>query len=178
VEKARTIALRLGVVTSHLEGASDAKANVEIGTFLRRYAGAALAWLPVNVSLSIPNASSASHVTLEEHVLTAILDNLVRNAVEALPQGGSIKLDWAADQFQAVLEVADDGPGLPAEVRRALDAGLRIRSVKTNGSGLGLLAVKSLLRRVGGELVLAPQPAGTAWLITLPVAASQPAELP
>jgi dsRNA-specific ribonuclease len=178
LEKAQTIALRLQAVTSPLERVSDAKANVEIGTFLRRYAGAALAWLPVNVSLSIPNASGATHVTLEERALTAILDNLVRNAVEALAHGGSIKLDWAADQFQAVLEVADDGPGLPAEVRRALEAGLRIRSVKTSGSGLGLLAVKSLLRRVGGELALAPQPSGTAWLITLPIAVSPPAELP
>lgn len=178
LEKAQTIALRLQAVASPLEGASDAKANVEIGTFLRRYAAAALAWLPVNISLSIPNASSATHVALDDRALTAILDNLVRNAVEALPHGGSIKLDWAADQFQAVLEVADDGPGLPAEVRRALDAGLRIRSIKTSGSGLGLLAVKALLRRVGGELALAPQPSGTAWLITVPIAVAQPAELP
>jgi dsRNA-specific ribonuclease len=178
LEKAQTIGLRLQAVTSPMEEVSDANAKVEIGTFLRRYAGAALAWLPVTVSLSIPNASSATHVTLDERALTAILDNLVRNAVDALPHGGSIKLDWAADQFQAVLEVADDGPGLPAEVRRALDAGLRIRSVKTSGSGIGLLAVKSLLRRVGGELALAPQPSGTAWLITVPIAVAQPAELP
>lgn len=177
LEKAQVIALRLQAATAPGEGAGGTRDYVEVGPFLRRYASATLAWLPLNVSLTIPDASGATYVTLDERSLTAILDNLVRNAVEALPNGGSIKLDWAADQFQAVLEVADDGPGLPIAVRRALDAGLRVHSVKTSGSGLGLLAVKSLLRLAGGELGLAPQPSGTAWLITLPVAISPPEEL-
>ncbi|TJZ97472.1 ATP-binding protein [Actinacidiphila oryziradicis] len=103
------------------------------------------------------------------------LDNLVKNAVEAMPSGGSIRLDWAADEYLAAIELADDGPGLPVEVVRALVSGERIRSTKPGGNGLGLLGVQSLLSRVGGNLT-AQRSSGTTWLITLPIATAVASE--
>jgi len=100
----------------------------------------------------------------------------VKNAFEAMPHGGSIKLGWAADKYEAIIEVADDGPGLPPGIARALASGQRIHSTKPGGNGLGLLSVRTLLRRVGGQLGTTPVSSGTAWEITLPIAISPAAE--
>ena len=144
---------------------------MELGAFLRSYGREVFAWLPNNIALSTPGVSSPPMSPSTLVTLTAILDNLVKNAAEAMPHGGSIKLSWAADDYEAIIEVADDGPGLPAGTAQAFTTGQRIHSTKPGGNGLGLLGAKSLLRRVGGQLSLLPSTSGTAWEITLPIAA-------
>jgi signal transduction histidine kinase len=88
-----------------------------------------------------------------------------------MPRGGSIKLGWAADKYEAIIEVADDGPGLPEEIAQAFATGQRIHSTKPGGNGLGLLSARSLVRRVGGLLSTVPNGSGTAWEITVPIVA-------
>ncbi|MEU6372147.1 ATP-binding protein [Streptomyces sp. NPDC046909] len=174
LDEAHTLALRLRAATSMLTSADTE--SVELGAFLRHYAGAVLTRLPANISLSIPTAKSTVHVALGARALTAILDNLVGNAIEALRNGGAITLDWTADDYEAAVEISDDGPGLPSDIAAALNSGKRIRSTKRGGNGLGLLGVRSLLAKVGGQLSLIATPSGTAWLTTLPLASSTPPE--
>ncbi|UKZ02712.1 ATP-binding protein (plasmid) [Streptomyces viridifaciens] len=168
LDQAHALALRLRASTSTLGKAGEE--SVELGTFLRSYAAAVLSRLPGSISLSIPDASSVVHVALGERVLSAVLDNLVGNAIEAMPDGGAITLEWTADEYETVVEVADNGPGLPAEVVAALASGDRIRSTKPGGNGLGLLGASALLNRAGGQLAALPAGSGTAWLVTLPIA--------
>ncbi|WP_234374891.1 ATP-binding protein [Streptomyces sp. CB01635] len=170
LDQAHALAARLRSTTSLL-GPTGTE-SVDIGSFLRHYASGVLTRLPGSISLSIPDAPRSVRVALDEGGLTAVLDNLVGNAIEALPGGGSITLEWTADDDEAVVEITDDGPGLPPEVVAALVAGERVRSTKPGGNGLGLLGVQSLLNRAGGELTTVPAPSGTgtAWLITLPIA--------
>lgn len=170
VDRAHGMILQLRAATSLLEPASDQNASVEVGAFLRRYGRAALAWLADSIALSTPAASRPAHVAIDGRTLTAILDNLVKNAAEAMPGGGSIKLGWAADRYEAIIEVADDGPGLPEGIAQALVLGQRIQSTKPRGNGLGLLSARSLVSRVGGQLIAVPVSSGTAWEITLPIA--------
>lgn len=174
LDEAHTIALRLRAATSML--ASGDTESVELGAFLRQYAGAVLTRLPANISLSIPTAKSTVHVALGARSLTAIFDNLVGNAIEVLGNGGAIALDWTADDYEAAVEISDDGPGLPSDIAAALNSGKRIRSTKRGGNGLGLLGVRSLLAKVGGQLSLIATPSGTAWLTTLPLTPSTPPE--
>ena len=169
LDRAHTIVLQLRAATFLLEPMSDENVRVELGAFLRRYGREVLAWLPDNIALSTPGVSHPAHVAIDDRALTAILDNLVKNAAEAMPHGGSINLSWAADNYEAVIEVADDGPGLPAGTAQAFASGQRIHSTKPGGSGLGLLGVKSLLRRVGGQLAAVPVTSGTSWEITVPI---------
>jgi dsRNA-specific ribonuclease len=171
LDRAHTMILQLRAATSLLEPTSDENVSVELGAFLRSYARAVAGWLPDNISLPIPGAGHPSYVAIDDGSLTAILDNLVKNAAEAMSHGGSIKLGWAADEYEAIIEVADDGPGLPDGVAQAFAAGQRIRSTKPGGNGLGLLSVRSLVRRVGGQLIPAPVTSGTSWEITLPIVA-------
>lgn len=174
LDEAHTLALRLRAATSMLTSADTE--SVELGAFLRHYAGAVLTRLPANISLSVPTARSTVHVALGARALTAIFDNLVGNAIEALRNGGAITLDWTADDYEAAVEISDDGPGLPSDIAAALSSGKRIRSTKPGGNGLGLLGVRSLLAKVGGQLSLIATPSGTAWLTTLPLATSTPTE--
>ncbi|WP_210608806.1 ATP-binding protein [Streptomyces rhizosphaericus] len=170
LDQAHALTARLRSTTSLL-GPSGTE-SVDIGSFLRHYASGVLTRLPGSISLSIPDAPRSVRVALDGGGLTAVLDNLVGNAIEALRDGGSITLEWTADDDEAVVEITDDGPGLPPEVIAALEAGERVRSTKPGGNGLGLLGVRSLLNRAGGELTTVPAPSGTgtAWLITLPIA--------
>lgn len=170
LDQAHALTARLRSTTSLLGPAGTE--SVDIGSFLRHYASGVLTRLPGSISLSIPDAPRSVRVALDEGGLTAVLDNLVGNAIEALGDGGSITLEWTADDNEAVVEITDDGPGLPPEVVAALVAGERVRSTKPGGNGLGLLGVQSLLNRAGGELTTVPAPSGTgtAWLITLPIA--------
>ncbi|WP_326575211.1 ATP-binding protein [Streptomyces sp. NBC_00481] len=174
LDEAHSLALRVRAATSILRPAGTE--SVELGGFLRQYAAAVLTRLPANISLSVPEASHPVHVALEARTLNAVLDNLVGNAIEALRKGGAITLAWTADEYEAVVEIADNGPGLPADVAAALASGERVRSTKPGGNGLGLLGVRTLLARVGGQLSAAPAPSGTAWLITLPIAPSTTSE--
>ncbi|MFI8860415.1 ATP-binding protein [Streptomyces prasinus] len=123
---------------------------------------------PPVISLATPKASRAVQVAIDPRALTAVLDNLVGNAIEALHQGGHISLAWIADAYEAVIEISDDGPGLPSDIAAALAAGQRIRSTKPGGNGLGLLSARSLLTRAGGQLAHGRTSTGTAWFITLP----------
>ncbi|WP_327688166.1 ATP-binding protein [Streptomyces tubercidicus] len=168
LDEAHALALRLRAATSMLTSADSE--SVELGGYLRHYVQTVLTRLPSNISLSVPKARSAVHVALDARALTAVLNNLVSNAIDALRDGGAITLDWAFDEYEAVIEITDDGPGLPPDVASALNTGKRVRSTKPGGNGLGLLGVRSLLARAGGQLSPAHTSSGTAWFITVPLA--------
>ncbi|MGV9835343.1 ATP-binding protein [Nocardia niigatensis] len=168
LDQVHALALRLRAATSQLLPVSSD--SIEIGSFLRQYASATLTRLPVKISLSIPEARSTVRVAIDSAALSAVLDNLMSNAIEALSDGGSIALDWTSDEYEAVIEILDNGPGLPLDIVEALASGRRVRSTKPGGNGLGLLGVQSLLSRVGGQIRIISTQSGTACLITLPVA--------
>jgi nitrogen-specific signal transduction histidine kinase len=67
-----------------------------------------------------------------------------------------------------VIEVADDGPGVPDDVLQALQSGGRVMSTRAGGNGLGLLSVQTLLRRAGGDLTVS-NASGTSWLMSVPL---------
>ncbi|MER7755235.1 ATP-binding protein [Kitasatospora sp. NPDC097643] len=168
LDQAQALAIRLKASTSTLS--YDGEQAIELGPFLRTYAATVLTRLPGTISLSIPDARRAAHIAIGDRTLRAILDNLVGNAIEAMPHGGAITLEWTADDYEAVVEIADTGPGVPPDILNALTSGERIRSTKPGGNGLGLLGARSLLTRAGGHLAAPPTASGTTWLLTLPVA--------
>ncbi len=81
--------------------------------------------------------------------------NLVLNAAQAQPEGGRVTLRATAES----LEVADEGPGISADLRETLFQ--PFVTTKTAGIGLGLAVVKQVADEHGAELVLETSPAGT-----------------
>jgi signal transduction histidine kinase len=96
-------------------------------------------------------------------------DNLIANAIEAMPEGGRLLLSTRAapDGHQVEIAIADTGPGLPKEV---LHGDALFFSSKPRGSGLGLMLTRRILERHGGSLALESGPGGTRAVIRLPVA--------
>jgi signal transduction histidine kinase len=87
--------------------------------------------------------------------LRLIVGNLLDNALRYTPPGGTVALRVACDPQHVTLEVIDEGPGLPeAELDKVLDRFYRAPGDMTEGSGLGLAAVKGIVERVGGMVML------------------------
>ena len=95
-----------------------------------------------------------------------VVMNLVRNAVEATPEGGTVTLESGLVDGRARLVVRDTGPGLPAGV----DVFQLFVTTKPKGTGLGLSIVQQIVLQHGGEIVAASEPGrGACFTVTLPV---------
>jgi len=106
--------------------------------------------------------------------LQQIVVNLVDNAIKYSPAGGRIAIHTRAVNEEAVLEVLDDGPGIPAEaLPHVFDRFFRADSVRThgvNGTGLGLSIVRSICLAHGGSVVAANRPDGGCQItVRLPI---------
>jgi signal transduction histidine kinase len=94
-----------------------------------------------------------------------VLANLLRNAADA--GAYSTLVSAAAGQGKAVIDLADDGPGLPDAVRATLFRPF-VHSTRHDGAGLGLAIARDLMLAHGGEIVLASSgPEGTVFRLTL-----------
>lgn len=79
-------------------------------------------------------------------------DNLLINAIEALPAGGQVKVRTDLEDEWIVVTIEDDGPGIPAG---RLGSIFRMNyTTKEGGSGIGLHVVRSVMRSCGGELAV------------------------
>ena len=107
-----------------------------------------------------------------------VLGNLVRNAVQAMPGGGTVTLSLSASPGWLSLVVEDSGVGMSEEVRRqAFDP--FFSGWAESGSGIGLSTVQGLVRRMGGGVELESRPGGgSRVLIRLPAAASTDSDDP
>lgn len=89
--------------------------------------------------------------------LHTLLRNLLDNALRHAPAGGQVDLRARHQPPWLVLEVEDNGPGIPAEERHhVLQPFYRAPNAPPGGSGLGLPIVQALIQRLGGQLQLLP----------------------
>ena len=115
-------------------------------------------------------------IRADKHQLTQVLTNLIVNAYEALDGKGRVCVTASETRLQGVgggrdailVEVADDGPGIPADVReKVFDI---FFTTKPQGSGLGLAIVKRIVDAHDGRLDLQTSSEGTRVRVTLPLA--------
>lgn len=89
----------------------------------------------------------------DENLMRQVVLNLVRNAREAMPNGGEIKLRCRKENNYVVISVRDTGPGISPEVRsRMFDA---FYTTKTHGTGLGLTLCLQIVHEHQGTLDVA-----------------------
>ena len=115
-----------------------------------------------------------------------ILENLVSNAVKYSPKGGTIHLKARTATGAIVLDVADNGPGIPMEDRdhvfEAFYTGRAAKSIAVKGTGIGLSVVLEFVSAHGGTIqIIDGEYPGAHFRITMPThppAADSPAIRP
>jgi two-component system phosphate regulon sensor histidine kinase PhoR len=116
----------------------------------------------------------AAAIVTDAAKLQDVMRNLVENAVNYSPEGKLIRLTASAREGQAVMTVADEGPGIPeADLQRIFERFYRVdkaRSRESGGTGLGLSIVKHLVELLGGRVWAENRPEGGAcFTVTLPM---------
>jgi PAS domain S-box-containing protein len=107
-------------------------------------------------------------VQVDQLKIRRVLDNLIRNAIEAMPEGGILHLSAKENADELVVKVSDTGEGIPSEV---LDSLFKpFKTTRTNGTGLGLAFCKSVMEAHNGAIhVKSESGVGTTFTLTLPL---------
>lgn len=98
-----------------------------------------------------------------------VFANLFANAVQAMAEGGTVSVHVGAAEGYAVVDVRDNGLGIPAAVRPSLFQPFTTAG-KKNGLGLGLALSRQTVQDHGGELTLMPGESGAWFQLRLPLA--------
>jgi signal transduction histidine kinase len=96
------------------------------------------------------------HIPGDRELLTQLLVNLIENALRHTPEGATISMSLRGESGGPVLEISDDGNGIPeAERRNVFKRFYRLeRSRSTSGSGLGLALVAAVAELHAAEIQL------------------------
>ncbi|HSQ55293.1 MAG TPA: ATP-binding protein [Gemmata sp.] len=108
-------------------------------------------------------------VNLDLDLFEQCLLNLMLNAEQAMPDGGTLTLVGSRDGDSVCLDVIDTGCGIPAELLPKVFS--PFHTTKTNGHGLGLATTRKIVHAHGGTIDVQSEPGrGTKFSIRLPVA--------
>lgn len=113
-------------------------------------------------------------VGVRDHLKQAVV-NLLVNAVEAMPEGGTLSVDLACAGDRAEMAITDTGVGIPArELARVFKLHV---TTKSTGTGIGLFSARATLRAMGGDLRLeSVEGQGTVARLEIPLAGDEGAE--
>ena len=115
--------------------------------------------------------------------LRQVMINLLSNAVKFTPEGGRVSVTCAVNERSISLNVADNGPGIPADKIEAvfepfvqLERGL---TRTTEGTGLGLAISRGLARGMGGDVLLKSEVGvGSVFTVIIPLARARTTPTP
>lgn len=180
VARARTLS---DALLTFSEGGEPVKEQVEITGFLKELASPMVQGPGMRLSFDLPRGTVT--VLADRGQLRHAFENLLSNALEAMPGGGSISITGRIVQLRPgemadleggeyiVIELQDSGPGIPEDVlERMFDPYF---STKGQNRGLGLPLAQSVIRRHGGAIAAeSPRGQGARLITYLPVHRSVP----
>lgn len=104
--------------------------------------------------------------------LRRVVINIIRNAIQAMNQRGTIGLKTSVRGRRCSIEISDTGPGIPEDLqKRVFEPNF---STKTDGMGLGLAMARNIIGDLDGEITLRSKPgSGTTITLTLPVLSAE-----
>lgn len=122
------------------------------------------------VQLELTLAPEVDELVGDEARLRQVLLNVVLNAIQAMPRGGTVQLSTARAEDEVRIVIQDTGPGIASEaINRIFQPFV---TTKDQGTGLGLAICSRLVREMGGTIEVASRPGqGACFEIRLPIEA-------
>ncbi len=130
--------------------------------------------VPAGIDIRFFNKVSDPLVMLDYDQMTQVLTNLLKNAIEALPNGGGISLQISDSREQVVFKVSDSGTGIEKENMDKLFTPFFTTKGIGKGTGLGLPIIYGIVKMHKGDITVQSNadssagPTGTTFLITIP----------
>ena len=193
VTEAKTAALRAAELVKQLLAYARRTpmqiARRDVGALLEQLQLLTRRLLPASITQSFEAPQAPLWVALDENQFITALVNLVVNARDAMPGGGTLTVSARpvhlfTDDVQpdgtllpagdyAEVTVADTGSGIPPEILRRVTEPFFTTKAVGQGSGLGLSMVDGFARQSGGLLTIDSSPEGTAMHLLLPIAPAE-----
>jgi signal transduction histidine kinase len=171
-EAARMKAIVAGLLDyARVERDERARGPADLAAVLRRVTALlepqlrrARVTLALDVPAELPEAAASPHA------LQQVLVNLIQNAAQAMPDGGTARVVVRADTAGLVVRVSDEGPGVDAADRARIFEPFFTTKEAGAGTGLGLAVCKRLASEWGGAIELAEAERGATFRVVIPTA--------
>ncbi len=160
-----------GILKGFLQALRPSKPNLAPGSMAEPIKNCLAVMKPqfmersIKVTLDLPGALPA--VALDKAQMEQVFFNLLKNAMEAIKDGGAIDIDLSYDDNDVIAALADDGLGMDqAQIAHLFEP---YRTTKAHGTGLGLMISARIVRDHGGTIAVESSPGkGTRFTIRLP----------
>lgn len=121
------------------------------------------------IHMEVRQETQGVDIRVDRDLMKQAVLNVVVNAIEAMPEGGSLKLESAVEDDQVEIRVADTGPGIPPDLREKI---FRLYfTTKKEGSGIGLAMTFRVVQLHDGTIDFSSEPGkGTVFVLRLPTA--------
>jgi signal transduction histidine kinase len=124
-----------------------------------------------NVTLETQMPAKPLVVNIDADLLKQAALNVIQNGAQAMPEGGRLRVILEEQRKHAVLRIADQGPGIPEDIREKIFD--LYFTTKSGGSGIGLAMTYRILQLHYGSIEVQSNPGrGTEFLLRIPLAAT------
>jgi two-component system NtrC family sensor kinase len=167
VERAATITHRL---LGFARKISEEQENVQINDLIQE----TLSFLEKeakhnNIAIELQLDQELPAIMTEGHRLQQVLLNLIDNALDAIGHDGRVDIRTTSTAEEIVIQVADNGPGIPDEVLRKIWDPFFTTKEQGKGTGLGLSISQNIIRTLGGAIeVRNREEGGTVFTVKMP----------
>jgi PAS domain S-box-containing protein len=141
------------------------KRETDLAALIRKTAEETL--IPKTINVEYDLGEGIDSIMLDPDNMRRVLENLIRNSVEAMPEGGTLTLRAFKENERVCMEVSDTGRGIPEEAAPRMFE--PFYTTKPKGVGLGLAFCKSAVEAHGGTITFRTKKGeGTTFTVTTP----------
>lgn len=123
------------------------------------------------IEVSVQQQTEGVSISADIDLLKQAILNIVVNAIEAMPEGGTLRFQSSVRGDEADIRISDTGPGIPADLKEKIFA--LYFTTKEKGSGIGLAMTFRIVQLHDGTINFTSEPGkGTTFVLRFPTAAS------
>ncbi len=140
--------------------------KIDLIALLQEVVSLARAWIKENgIDIRLDIAPQRVCVESNPSKLKQVLLNLIKNSIEALPEGGAITVTLKDDEGKVLTTIADAGTGIPAEIKEKMFS--PFFTTKKHGTGLGLCITKRIIEEHPGGTFAIESEEGKGTVVTI-----------